>query len=515
MTTLLAIRSILKDQRSLYNFKLYFDKYFHVLIILSGILLRLPLLFASMNYDTDAWRQADTASIAYHFYLNGYKLLYPQIFWGGNGPGYVETEFQLYPFIVSLLYSLMGEKLWLGKLISLLFSVFAWLSFYRLAEQVFKENQIARWALFFLVFSPLYIRYSVEFMPEGTVMFFYICGLSFFVDWLSTLKKSHLLISAVSIALAVLVKPTSIHVGLIFALLAFEKMGIGVLKRLEIWVSTIIALTPSVAWYWHARNLYMIYGNTFGLLSGGDNKFGNWEIWLSPHFYVSLLRLDVKWVLGYGLVLVFAAGLLVASRKKEYRLIVFGLIVIGVYYAIVARYSSQEWGIQYHIYALPFFALATGVGVKWAINNRMQIVMRSLLGISVGVFIFSALVLFYRMLVSDNDNLMQCAQYVNRLVPAGDRVIISTLNVAVDNGVQNNYQEPQIFFYSKRYGWSLPADLHNVEKLIEMQKAGAAYFVLSSQELLNANPSLAVYLESHSLQIGPGLDSGCAIYRFN
>lgn len=83
----------------------HLKQYTHLIVIFSGVLLRLPLLFTSLSFGIDEWRQTDTASIAYHFYENGYKLFYPQIFWGGNGPGYVETEFQLYPFLVSILYN--------------------------------------------------------------------------------------------------------------------------------------------------------------------------------------------------------------------------------------------------------------------------------------------------------------------------------------------------------------------------------------------------------------------------
>ncbi len=493
----------------------YIKKYPQLFIILAGILLRLPLLFAPLTYSTDSWRQADTASIAYHFYVNGFKLLYPQIFWGGNGPGYVETEFQLYPFLVSILYYFFGEHVWLGKLVSLLFSIGAWVLFYQLAIRIFKEDQTARWALFFLVFSPLYVRYSVEFMPEGAVLFFYICALLFFVKWLSTFNISDLIIASVSTALAILVKPTSIHIGLVFALLSFAYWRNGLLKRWEVWASVIFVLLPSVLWYWHAKNLYVTYGNTFGLLSGGDSKFGNLKILLSPHFYISILHLDSKWVLGYGLILLFIVGLWIALRKKEYRIILFGIFVIGLYYMIVARYSSADWGIQYHVYVLPFFALATGLGVKWIADNQTGMIIKSLLWLSVLVFMLSPLNLFYRMLNPGNDQLLQCAQNVNQLVPASDKIIVSTTSVAVDNGVPNNYQEPEIFFYSRRYGWSLPADRHSVAELTRLHNLGGAYFVIYSKELLENNQELYQYLKANSLQVGPGIDAGCAIYHFN
>jgi len=40
--------------------------------------------------------------------VNGFRILHPQVT-GGQRPGYVEAEFQLYPFIVALFYSRFGE----------------------------------------------------------------------------------------------------------------------------------------------------------------------------------------------------------------------------------------------------------------------------------------------------------------------------------------------------------------------------------------------------------------------
>lgn len=274
-------------------------KYAPYWIITLGAIMRVPLLFSSLSFNTDPWRQADTASIAHHFYVNGYKILYPQIYWGGSGPGYVETEFQLFPFITSILYSFFGEQYWLGKLVSLVFSILAWFFFYKLAEQVLGDARKTLWALFFLVFSPLCLRYGVAFMPEATVMFFYIAALYFFVVWLKSSSRRYLMLASISTALAILVKPTSIHIGLLFALLAFGEFGLKILERWEVWLAAAIALIPGAMWYVHARDLYLTYGNTFGILSGGDSKFGNIEQFFHAQLYTRLILLDWKWVLGY------------------------------------------------------------------------------------------------------------------------------------------------------------------------------------------------------------------------
>jgi len=494
----------------------FLKEYPQLIIVFAGILFRLPLLFTSLSFSTDAWRQADTASIAHHFYVNGFNILYPQIFWGGNGPGYVETEFQLYSYIVSVLYYFLGEHYWLGKFISLFFSTFAWLLFFPFAQRVLGDKRMATWALLFLVFSPLYLRYSVAFMPEATVMLFYIGALYFFINWASSLSKSHLVFSALCTSLAILVKPTSIHIGLLFALIALHKWGVNILRRREVWFSSFLALMPGILWYLHARNIYLTYGNTFGLLSGGDSKFGKIGVWLGPHLYYHLAYLDSKWVLGYGLIFFFLAGAMVAIRKREeLRLIIFGVATVGFYYLIVPRYAHEEWGIQYHVYMLPFAALAAGLGVEWIFNKYKGFIRTSILGLSMGVFFGMTLFLFSGMLFSGNGGLYECAGYVKKLVPASERIIVSTTSVAFDNGIPNNYQEPQIFFYSRRYGWSLPADWHTVDKLVEYRQAGANYFVIYDKQLLYGNPSLLEYLDGNSLQVGPGIDKGCAIYRFS
>jgi hypothetical protein len=224
--------------------------------------------------------------------------------------------------------------------------------------------------------------------------------------------------------------------------------------------------------------------------------------------------LDLKWILGYGTIILFIVGTVIALKQKELRLIIFGIVTIGLYYMIVSRYSHEEWGIQYHVYMLPYAALAVGLGADWISENYKGIVRTGLLGISTGVFVSATLILFTQMLSAGYSDLYECAGYVRELVPSNERIVVSTTSVAVENGIPNNYQEPQIFFYSKHSGWSLPADRHTPEKLAEYRDLGAGYFVIYSNSLLGNNPLLVDYLNDTSTQIGPGIDASCAIYRF-
>ena len=128
--------------------------------------------------------------------------------------------------------------------------------------------------------------------------------------------------------------------------------------------------------------------------------------------------------------------------------------------------------------------------------------------------LFGSAFLYQDMLGTRENELIVCAQSVKKLVPENARIIVSTVSYAVDNGTPNNYEEPTIFFYSHRYGWSLPHEWHTPEKLEELHQAGAAYFIIYSQDLYRTSPGLSNYLDENAKQIGPGVELGCGIYQF-
>ena len=185
--------------------------------------------------------------------------------------------------------------LWLGRLVSFVFSTLTIITFFLFARKVLKP-QAALWSLILFVFSPLFLRLGTAFMPEATVMFFYLAALYLFYRWLDERRLYLLFLASASTALAILVKPTSIHIGLIFALLAIQRCGWSVIKNWRVWLAGVICLLPGALYYWHAHNLYLEYGNTFGLLSGGDSKFGNFYYWLSPRFYKGIAIAEVTLV---------------------------------------------------------------------------------------------------------------------------------------------------------------------------------------------------------------------------
>jgi 4-amino-4-deoxy-L-arabinose transferase-like glycosyltransferase len=484
-----------------------------LLIVALGLLLRLPLVFLPITYREDIWRQADTASIARNFVLHP-DLFYPQINWGGSGPGYVESELQLFPWVVSLLYRVFGEHVWLGRAVSLVLSGVALWLFWRLAERLL-DRRPALIALAFFALCPLVLRYSTAFMPEATMLAAYVGGLLLFDRWLEDRRWVTALSCGVVTALAALVKPTALNVLLVFALVLVLRREWRRLVTPQAIVFALIVVVPVAAWLWHGAVLHAEYGNTFGVISGGDSKFGNLAIWLSPRFYLGIAGIDVLWTLAVGALPLAAIGLVVAARRGI-TLVVAGAIGIVVYYFGVARYAEGALGIQYHLFTTVYAALAVGIGFEWLLTRPdegrlRRRACRVIAAVCVAVVAVGTVVAEADQFRSWGQESLACGAAMRQVIPAGDLVVITSDDVANDNGTPNNFQNPTLFFHGDRKGWSVAADQDQPEFIDQYRTDGARWLVVNGSTAAQPGPQLSAFLDSHR-QVGPGLADGCGIY---
>lgn len=158
-----------------------------------------------------------------------------------------------------------------------------------------KTAQVTRSTLVFV--SLCFVAHSSQVwyrLHAGSYDAILLCGGAVsFTKWLDGRRFLYLALAALSTCIAVLVKPTAIHIGLLFALLAVYRFGlVSLAKDWRIWVTVGLCLTPIALYFWHAHILYVEYGNTFGVLFSGDTKFGNFSYWLSTEFYAGLVELS-------------------------------------------------------------------------------------------------------------------------------------------------------------------------------------------------------------------------------
>jgi 4-amino-4-deoxy-L-arabinose transferase-like glycosyltransferase len=328
------------------------------LILFLSILLRLY----HINFPVSgwhSWRQSDTASIAKNFYYNGHNIFYPQINWGGSTTGYVESEFQLYPFIVSLLYFLFGVTDMWGRLLSVIFSLFTVYGLYLLVRKTISER-VALWSAFLYVVIPLNIFYSRAFMPESMMLMCIVFGIYFFVKWVEDDKWKNLIYSALFISLSILLKIPTLYIGLPIFFLAFQKYRWKVISNFSLWVYVLMILIPVILWYWHAHNLFLQTGLSFGIWGFGEDKWGNFKLLISPEFYnavffKSIAERHLTWA-GF---VPFIAGLFIKKEGKHEKLYDYWLISVLIYFLIVAGGNKSH-----EYYQLPFILPAVVFAAK-------------------------------------------------------------------------------------------------------------------------------------------------------
>ncbi|HTR82062.1 MAG TPA: glycosyltransferase family 39 protein [Bacteroidota bacterium] len=437
------------------------------------LLLAIGLRLYHINFPVagwHSWRQADTAAIAKNFYENGFRLLFPQIDWGGNSPGYVESEFQLYPFLVALLYKIFGVDDMIGRLLSVLFSAATVGGLYLLTKK-YCSDRVALWSAFIYAVIPLNIYFGRAFMPEPAMLMFSVFGIYWFSEWLDRGGTIYFVSSLLCIALAALLKIPALYLGLPLLFLSHCKYGNGLLKQKLLWLFVLLVFLPVALWYYHAHEIFLASGLTFRIWEVGTDKWGNLDIITTVKFYNDVFFKSIaERHLTYAGFIPFATGLSITRQRKEEKVFDFWLLAVVIYIIIVAR------GNQVHeYYQLPFILPASVFAGK-AFDKYLSLDSFSeSMGARLVVPYFFSLCFFGLLVLSylRYANFMKGEDVTSPLFKLGASVQSLTekhaLIVAVDEG------NPVVLYRSDRKGWnSSPEDLDSLF-LTEKKGLGAKF----------------------------------------
>ena len=423
------------------------------------------------------WRQADTAAIARNFAAGGMKFFYPEVDWGGPGPNYCETEFPLYSYAVAALYRVAGVREWLGRLLALAAYGLQLFLVYKIGRRLITPGA-ALAATFLFAVSPVAGFMGRAFMPESWVLAASLGSAYFFLRWLDDGRTGDFFDAAALLALAGTLKLTAFHLLIWFAVLALRY------RRLELrspapWLVLAGAFVPAAAWYYHAHQLYLKSGLTFGIWVAGD-KWATLSTLLSGDFYRKMLVENVAAnVLTWpGLVLALAGAALLFARRSDFRFkILTWLGAVVVYLLVLARGAYDH-----DYYALPLVAPAALAG-GYAATEGLKLFRRNVWGKAAAVV--TALVLAaavpsytgkFRSFARVNDAAARAGAYLNSVDETGAPI------VTFNNG------GPQWLYYCNRKGWilspkgPLAEDAALFARLVEKYRdAGARYLVVDAR----------------------------------
>jgi hypothetical protein len=271
--------------------------------------------------DWHSFRQADTASVTREFVLHAYPLWQPHYHDLGNTQsglpnpeGYRFVELPLSNYLIAIFLRAFPalNLVSFSRLASALISSLSVLLLYYLARlwqrQSLSSPSLPRslpfLAALVMTLLPFGIYFGRTILPEPYQVFFQLLTLIFFTRYISRPRLSTGLLTALSFALALLLKPTSIFIFPVLFILAWCQWGWRLLYRFDLSLLAFLAFAPIFSWRLHLLAYPAgVPASAWLFNSDGIRLRPAWWRWL---FYE---RLTKVW-LGYFGIIFFASGLI-------------------------------------------------------------------------------------------------------------------------------------------------------------------------------------------------------------
>ncbi len=319
--------------------------------------------------DQADWRECDVAAIARNYQREGMDLFYPRIDWRGDGPGYAEMEFPLYPWTIAVISGFVGHHELVGRVIAYCFSIFALIAFLLLARSLLPPWSALLAGLFFAM-SPLLIKMATGLHPESMMFAFYLISILTFLRWMKEGRRTDYWAALIFTALAILAKSPAALLGIFFALLVISQHGLGVFRQGSLWLFAALALLPGILWYSHAHHLWLTYGNSLGV--SNEWHWAGWDLFTNPKFVMGILSQEIHNVWMRAGCVVGAFALFSARWNQSTRVIVYWLTAVFIFYLVTCRTTGDDWAFYYHIVSVPPVALVFGLGTDYLRTVRFR-----------------------------------------------------------------------------------------------------------------------------------------------
>lgn len=432
---------------------------FPVLLALAFALL-LAMLLRNADaplLDRHATRQIDTAWVAKGLARGEFSVFRPVMLahypdqYGIEGA--TETEFMLFPLIVSMLYRAFGVHEVIARLVAIAFSMGTAVWVYLLGRLLL-DRKSGLLAVLLLSTSPLFVFYGRSVQPEAAVLFFAVGAICLFARWLTSERRAAYVGAILLAALAFLTKIPSMYIGLPLLVGAWLKYRGRLFREWRLWLFAALSLLPALVYYLQAHTIYRETGQSIWGLVGGWTGIDQVDLVSSissPDYFRMILVRARNAILGPWGFLALLGGLVLRPRKKEEALLYAWLVAVGLFIIIFAQKHRQH-----EYYQLPLVPVGVLLGGKLlsAIAspgdiNLDVILIRRRAGLALVALL---LILNLRAgltnlapMYTQSSLLLETAQATERLTPAEEPIVI----------IHDWAREGEIFYYANRRGWSI------------------------------------------------------------
>ena len=438
-----------------------------------GSLLRLVQIWMPV-LGVHSWRQADTAAMARHFSLAGTPIWLPQVDWGGASAGFVESEFPLYPFLVSRLYGLVGLHEWLGRGLSMFCSALTIWLVMRLGQRWFNP-EAGWWAGLAFAIAPLGVYFGRAFQAEALLLLCAAGALESLSLWRERRLPWALALSWVCFTSAGLIKVIPLlWLGLPMLMVQLSSNPRGQapplktlpgrvlhqLGRPGFWLYICTSLMAIAGWYWHAHQLGQTSGLSFGFWGSGADR-SSISLLLDLNGWINLLlRVSLRLLALVGVPFLLI-GLRASWRSDGGQITISGLV--GVLLCTIATMRSSTIHEYYQLPLLLFSSPLIGLGWQTWHQRRTRWQPRLLIGLALVVSLTVLSLDYWAVEHRQRDAWMPLALTIRKDLPSEARIVSVTST------------DPTLLNLARRQGWLISSKQLTPERLERWKRAGASH----------------------------------------
>lgn len=440
-----------------------YERFLLLLVVVVGVFLRTYKLHNALG-DWHSWRQADTASVAREYVKHGIDLLHPKyqdlssIPSGLDNPeGYRFVEFPLVNALHAKLYSLfpsVGFVEW-GRILSIFASGMTIVLIFLLVRELSGFLPALLAAVAYAVF-PYNVYYGRVILPEPWLVLGMMLSLYAFIRYWDTGKLVYWLTCFVSLAFAVLMKPTALSV---FLPMAFYALSSWRTRRALRVLPLLLSLLPYLWWRSWVSHFPAGIPASSWLFNGNAIRFkGAWFRWL---FGERISRL----MLGYWGVVPVTLGAIFPGKRRAAAVYLGLMLGALAYLSIIATGNVQH--DYYQIQIAPVLAILWGVGSSWLLKEArgakrcvMGFALTAIFGLSLALSWYDVRGYFW----VNNQAMVEAGQKVDEITPS-DAVVIAP-----------HQGDTAFLFQTNRRGFPIGGNIENDIK------EGASYYVTTTKD---------------------------------
>lgn len=438
-------------------------------------------------------RQTDSLSFVSQYFNNGFHFFDPQLFNLKNIDGRAACEFPILYYLTSILYLILGKKLFLLKFIHLLISFTGLFYVFRLAYLILKDYLYAILITLFLCTSTVYNFYAFNYLPDAPALGFVFMAWYYGFQFSLKGEKSALIKAFVFFTLGSLIKVTYLinpiaFIAYFIYLQLFQKQAINALlhrKSIFKWGAINILLVASWnAYMLHYNQLYDSHSFNTSILPIWD--LNNYNVMLTWDYMMNFWYTSYFAHSSFHFLLVVFVFQVIYMKKSNYNLsLISGFMFLGSLTFGLLFYAQFKDHDYYFLTIMPFLILLLINGINTFKNisseiNHHRLVKAILFLIIVAGINYSRNKLNDRYLIE-----MNIYSQTGMLIDE-NRIVIDDLNIPKDAKIILAPEPSQNggLLYINRMGWTIPS-LKEItkEKLIDLKSKGANYFVLASKDL--------------------------------